>query len=169
MIFPHYRERVSCLINQFDLKTMKRFTLLDSGSVMTRRDMARILSEFTLLIDRVPDSDKTCSFADDTSRVARQMCQLNLMGVDPRYQSLSNFRPYEVLTKSQFLTILARLVYGESYDTTASAAKQKAWYKKQINLLYKAHIIPSRSERGLATNDFVVHAFLKVLQIDKSK
>lgn len=99
---------------------------------ITRIELSKMISNYAInILKKNPDTSKKCQFSDISDRLNSQYdswvtkaCQLWLM-----WQWISNFRPYNNVTRAEFGTILSRLLYWNKYDWWTP------YYNKHINNL----------------------------------
>lgn len=99
---------------------------------ITRIELSKMISNYAInVLKKKPDTSKKCQFNDISDRLNSQYdswvtkaCQLWLM-----WQWISNFRPYNNVTRAEFGTILSRLLYWNKYDWWTP------YYNKHINNL----------------------------------
>lgn len=127
--------------------------------------MARLLAEFSIIVlKKTPNTHKDCHFTDSKNKAARQVCQLNLMGIDSNFDALLEFQPDLLLTNEQFSMIISRLVYGDGYDTSASEIEKKMRYKKHARMLSKIGIVAQDDGSGMVRKNTVLQTFLALLE-----
>lgn len=81
------------------------------------------------VMDLQPDLTKSCTFGDIVGEDAEMKkyitlsCQLWLMGyMGDGMTQASNFNPNELVTRDQFATLFARMLYGNKYSSSANSA-----------------------------------------------
>lgn len=94
---------------------------------MTREQFAKIASAYALhVLDIKPDMSRStvCSaysdIADrgDLTYWMQVSCMLNIMGQKSDGKTPDNtFRPEEIVTRSQYLTVLSRMLFGDAYNS----------------------------------------------------
>ena len=86
---------------------------------ITRIELSKMISNYAInVLKKKPDTSKKCQFNDISDRLNSQYdswvtkaCQLWLM-----WQWISNFRPYDKVTRAEFGTILSRLLWWDKYN-----------------------------------------------------
>ncbi len=99
---------------------------------ITRIALSKMISNYaTNLLKKKVDTSKKCQFSDVSDKLnkdydfwATRACQLWLM-----WQWITEFRPYDNVTRAEFGTILSRLLWWNKYDGWTP------YYKKHINQL----------------------------------
>lgn len=99
---------------------------------ITRIELSKMISNYAInILKKKPDTSKKCEFSDVSDRSNIQYdswvvnsCQLWLM-----WQWISNFRPYDKVTRAEFGTILSRLLWWDKYNGW------NPYYKKHVNQL----------------------------------
>jgi hypothetical protein len=97
-------------------------TTIDNANMygnLTRIALAKMIANYAMnILDLEPDTDKECVFSDVTEALDEQYdmgvtnaCQLGLMGVD-----ITRFRPYDIVNRGEFGTVLSRALRGEKYN-----------------------------------------------------
>lgn len=91
--------------------------------VLYRKIAAKIASEFAMkVLDISPDTTRTCKF-DDISNENEELkyymklsCQLGIMWLDYYGRPTNVFNPNHFVTRDQFVTILSRMLFRETYN-----------------------------------------------------
>ena len=99
---------------------------------ITRIELSKMISNYVInVLEKKLDNSKKCQFFDITAELDKQYdnwvtkaCQLWLMG-----QWISEFRPYDKVTRAEFWTILSRALYWEKYNWW------NPYYTKHLNQL----------------------------------
>lgn len=99
---------------------------------ITRIELSKMISNYAMnILKKKPDTSKKCEFSDVSDKLNIQYdlwvvnsCQLWLM-----WQWISNFRPYDKVTRGEFGTILSRLLWWDKYNGW------NPYYKKHVNQL----------------------------------
>ena len=99
---------------------------------ISRIELAKMISNYAIkILNKKWDTTKKCVFTDVISDLDKQYdnwvtnaCQLWLMG-----QWIYKFRPYDKVTRTEFGTILSRLLYWNKYDWW------NPYYRKHLNQL----------------------------------
>ena len=99
---------------------------------ITRIELSKMISNYVInVLKKKIDTSKKCNFSDITEEFNKQYdnwvtkaCQLWLMG-----QWISEFRPYDKVTRAEFWTILSRALYWEKYNWW------NPYYTKHLNQL----------------------------------
>ena len=99
---------------------------------ITRIELSKMISNYVIkVLKKYPDTSKICNFSDITENLDNQYdnwvtksCQLWLM-----WQWITNFRPYDKVSRAEFWTILSRVLYWEKYNWW------NPYYKKHLNQL----------------------------------
>ncbi len=88
-----------------------------------RKSAAKMMSQFAMNIFwRVPDTQKSCKFIDIKNEDPElqwyivRSCQLGIMWVDYYGNPETIFNPNYVLTADQLVTILSRILFGNTYN-----------------------------------------------------
>lgn len=106
---------------------------------VTRIELAKMISNYAInVLKKKWDTNKKCKFNDISDKLdqkydnwVKNACQLSLM-----WQWITNFRPYDKVTKAEFWTILSRLLYWNEFDV-----KYEAYYLWHLNQLLRVWII----------------------------
>ena len=109
---------------------------------ITRIELSKMISNYVInVLEKKLDNSKKCQFFDITAELDKQYdnwvtkaCQLWLMG-----QWISEFRPYDKVTRAEFWTILSRALYGDKYNWW------NPYYEKHLNQLNSVWIIKNIS------------------------
>lgn len=110
---------------------------------ITRIELSKMISNYVInVLEKKLDNSKKCQFFDITAELDKQYdnwvtkaCQLWLMG-----QWISEFRPYDKVTRAEFWTILSRALYGDKYNWW------NPYYEKHLNQLNSVWIIKNISD-----------------------
>ena len=131
------------------ITTAKNIEKANLSWPMTRAAMAKMLSNYAInVLGKEPDTSKTPHFWDISKEVDKQYdnwitlaYQLWIMWVWAK-----NFRPYDPVTRGEFVTVLSRMLY----DTPDWTWKSK-YYEPHMAKLYNEWIIsktdPSKTEK----------------------
>ena len=110
---------------------------------ITRIELSKMISNYVInVLEKKLDNSKKCQFFDITAELDKQYdnwvtkaCQLWLMG-----QWISEFRPYDKVTRAEFWTILSRALYGDKYNWW------NPYYEKHLKQLNAVWIIKNISD-----------------------
>jgi hypothetical protein len=104
---------------------------------ITRAEMAKMLSVYAEdVLGVTPDTAKACTFTDidsvkgDLHDFIIKSCQLGIMG-----QGITEFRPYDTLSRAEFGTALSRVLWGDTYNGGTP------YYAKHLEALKDAGIM----------------------------
>lgn len=96
-----------------------------TGSLL-RKHAAKMISQFALNVLEKKENDLfVCSFSDMSTESpemqynARLACKLGLMGLKSDGTPDTKFNPNGEVTRAQFGTMLSRLLYNSTYNTTS--------------------------------------------------
>ena len=112
---------------------------------ITRAELAKMLSVYTtdVLKKEKVQWDIACEFTDtnqtnkDLLPYITQVCQLGIMGVQSDGKTpLKRFNPSSLVTRAEFGTVLSRVLYGSTYNSTSTQ-----WREWHLNNLKKDNII----------------------------
>jgi hypothetical protein len=116
-----------------------------------RKELAKMISMFTIqVIGIYPDTHKTqCDAYNDTKYLSEEMqfyiktaCQLDLMGLEDDGQTpQKSFNPNGSVPRSEFGTVLSRLIYGDQYNIYAGDPTTLLWYEKHLQALNRDNIM----------------------------
>ncbi len=116
-----------------------------------RMEAAKMISLFTTkIIWLAPNTKKTwCDTYPDITALSDEMkyyiktaCQLDIMWLKQDWQTPDVvFNPKEYVTRSQFWTMLSRLIYGNRYNIYSWEEYRYKWYEKHLIALHKDNII----------------------------
>jgi hypothetical protein len=114
-------------------------------SKITRAELAKMLSVYaTDVLEKEPVQwDITCDFTD-TNQVNKdllpyitQVCELGIMGLQSDGKTpLKRFNPNAYVTRAEFGTVLSRVLYGTTNNTSSPQ-----WREGHLNNLKKSNII----------------------------
>jgi len=99
------------------ITTMSSIDQADMYGTLTRVALAKMISNYVLELGlQTPDTSKECNFSDVSETLDAQYanwvtnaCQLGLMGV-----GITEFRPFDVVTRAEFGTVLSRALWGDA-------------------------------------------------------
>jgi hypothetical protein len=104
--------------------------------------MAKMITNFAIRIaGMVPDISRQCNFTDIANQSTEMKlyiklsCQLGLMGLKSDGTPDTTFNPTDEVTRSQFGTVLSRLIRGTRYDGGTP------YYQAHLQALNTAHIM----------------------------
>lgn len=104
--------------------------------------MAKMISNFAVRVaGRTPDTNRECDFADignestELKFYIKLSCQLGLMGLQSNGTPDTVFNPRSEVTRSQFGTVLSRLIRGDTYNGGTP------YYAPHLNALKAAGIM----------------------------
>jgi hypothetical protein len=112
---------------------------------ITRAELAKMLSVYaTDVLEKEPVQwDITCDFTDtnqtnkDLLPYITQVCELGIMGVQSDGKTpLTKFNPNSLVTRAEFGTVLSRVLYGTTNNTSSPQ-----WREGHLNNLRKSNII----------------------------
>jgi len=100
------------------ITTKDTYEAANMTAPITRAEMAKMLSNYAKKFqEKTPDTSATCNFNDtasvggDLAVAIVESCQLGIMG-----QGISNFRPYDTITRAEFGTALSRVLWDKTYE-----------------------------------------------------
>jgi hypothetical protein len=100
------------------ITTKDTYEAANMTAPITRAEMAKMLSNYAKKFKNMtPDTSATCNFGDtasvggDLAVAIVESCQLGIMG-----QGISNFRPYDTITRAEFGTALSRVLWDKTYE-----------------------------------------------------
>ena len=99
------------------ITTMDSYERANMTANITRAEMAKMLANWAKDTGKTPDTSKACTFNDtasvkgDLAVAIVEACQLGLMG-----QGITNFRPYDTISRAEFGTALSRALWGGKYE-----------------------------------------------------
>ena len=100
------------------ITTKDTYEAANMTAPITRAEMAKMLSNYAKKFKNMtPDTSATCNFGDtasvggDLAVAIIESCQLGIMG-----QGISNFRPYDTITRAEFGTALSRVLWDKTYE-----------------------------------------------------
>jgi hypothetical protein len=119
------------------ITTMGTYEAANMTAPITRAEMAKMLSNYAKKFQNAtPDTSKECSFGDtksiggDLAVAIIESCQLGIMG-----QGITNFRPYDTITRAEFGTALSRVLWEGKYEGG------NPYYALHLNALQSAGIM----------------------------
>ena len=128
---------------------------------MTRAEMAKFIAQFALIsLKRTPANlNKDCSnFADSIASYSTEMknymtlaCKYEYMWVTPTYWVMSDFMPAKNLSRAEFGTVLSRILWWNTYESTNSL-----YYTKHLNALKKSGIITDTNPDLVESRGYVM-------------
>lgn len=115
-----------------------------------RSHFAKMITEFAIkVLGKKPNTKITCTFADITHESVemkfyiKTACQLGLMGRESDGKTTQKiFNPKDTITRAQFGTVVSRLLYSATYNTTDKVNR----YGRHLQALKKAEIINNISK-----------------------
>ena len=122
------------------ITTMPTIEQANMNSPIIRAEIAKMLANWVKNSWAVPDYSKSCNFSDissvkwDLYTAIIESCQLWIMG-----QWISNFRPYDTITKWEVSTAISRILWGSTYEwwtpyyVSHINALQAVWVLDNIN------------------------------------
>ena len=117
--------------------TMSSIDNANMYGAITRAEMAKMLSVYaTEVLGYAPNEGAACSFTDtasvqgDLATAIVEACQLGLMG-----QGITEFRPYDTISRAEFGTALSRTLWGSKYEGGTP------YYANHLNALKAAGIM----------------------------
>ena len=129
------------------ITTMNTIEWARMNDWLTREEMAKMISNYAVnILWKTPDTTKSCYFVDsninpDLVQYVTESCQLWLM-----WQWVTSFRPKDSVTRSEFWTVLSRLLYWSTYEwweqyyTNHLKALQINWIMSDISNPYMAEV-----------------------------
>lgn len=105
---------------------------------LTRVEMSKMIANWAeKVVGTKADTSKACNFTDlggvkdqELYGTIIKSCQMGIMG-----QGISQFRPFDVVTRAEFGTILSRVLWGDKYDGGTP------YYAAHLNALKTAGIM----------------------------
>lgn len=105
------------------ITTMNTIKKADMWGVLYRAHMAKMISNFAISLGGlVPNTGKNCTFNDISNQSSelrfyiKLACQLGLMGLNTNGTPDHEFNPEAIVTRSQFGTILSRVIRWSQYN-----------------------------------------------------
>jgi len=134
--------------HSYDITTMPSCQEADMDGVLIRKHAAKMMSNYSMqVLGHSPDLSKTCDFSDmineneEMKSFAILACQLGIMGLRSDGTPDIAFNPNGLIDKAQFATILSRVLYGNTHNTTDSC-----WYCQHVKALQDSGIIKVTSD-----------------------
>ncbi|EKD24978.1 MAG: hypothetical protein ACD_80C00142G0020 [uncultured bacterium (gcode 4)] len=122
---------------------------LEDGIV--RKELAKMMTMFTIQIFGIyPDTHKAwCDAFTDTKNLTSEMkfftktaCQLDLMGLEPNGRTPKKvFDPNDPVPRTEFGTVLSRLIYGDQYNVYTWEELIFKFYEKHLKALNRDGIM----------------------------
>jgi hypothetical protein len=105
---------------------------------LTRVEMSKMIANWAeQVVGTKADTSRACNFTDlggvkdqELYGTIIKSCQMGIMG-----QGISQFRPFDVVTRAEFGTILSRVLWGNKYDG------ETPYYAAHLNALKTAGIM----------------------------
>lgn len=123
---------------QMGLTTQPTIDSADMYGSLTRIAFAKMISSYVLQLGlQTPNTSLECSFSDVSTALDAQynnwvttLCQLGLVG-----NWTQNFRPFDLITRAEFGTMLSRAIWGDANNGG------EPYYINHLNALKSAGII----------------------------
>ena len=117
------------------------------NGTLTRIEMAKMLSNYAInVLWKTPDTSKQCNFLDISNSLdakydywVTKACQLGIM-----WQNVKNnkFRPYDTVTRAQFVSALSRMMYWIN-----DGSWKVKYYEPHMSKLYNEWIISKKDPK----------------------
>jgi len=135
------------------LTTMPSIQQANINGKIIREHFAKMITEFAIkVLEKKPDTKKSCTFADAKNEseemqfYIKTACQLGLMGREADGKNTkSSFDPTATITREQFATIVSRLLYGTTNNSTDAINRAT----KHLQALHDAKIINNISNPSM--------------------
>lgn len=195
------KERNDAYLRAYNLWIINANTIQKANleGVLYRKIAAKMASEFAMkVLNILPDTTRTCEF-DDISNEGEELqyymrlsCQLGIMWLDYYGEPTSIFNPNHFVTRDQFVTILSRMLFRETYNLkteelsffdkvrnfavhTVNNVTQALhlnlriyspldWYTKHLEAIKKLWIITNYT---ITTKEFRIYVLLILYRIDQ--
>lgn len=118
------------------ITTMSTIEEANMDFEIIRAEIAKMLANWVKSLGRIPDTSKSCNFGDidwvkwDLHTAIIESCQLGIM-----WQWVSDFRPFDKITKWEVYTAVSRIIWNSVYDWW------EPFYWKHMNALYNEWVI----------------------------
>lgn len=141
----------------YDIKatTMPTFEQARTDDGLLRKELAKMMSVFAMKIfNKSPDLSRVCSFSDiagtatSEQRYIKLACQLWLMGLNQAGDPKPTFEPNEYVTRAQFGTVFARLIYNGKYNIPLTDTTVPRW-KKHLDALKRDAIMTKVDDEAI--------------------
>lgn len=123
----HDRDDVYQWAYELGITTAPTVQEANMDGLVYRKAAAKMVTVFaTQVVGLRPDTSKPCDFRDigreppELQNYIHLACQLGLMGLDYHGQPEQFFNPNYPLTRDQFVTILSRTLFGNTYNIQAN-------------------------------------------------
>lgn len=114
---------------------------------LLRKELAKMMSVFAMKIfDKQPDPSRVCVFTDIAGTASSEQkyiklaCQLWLMGLNQAGAPKTTFEPNDYVTRAQFGTVFARLIYNGKYNIPVTETIIP-WWKRHLDALKRDAIM----------------------------
>ncbi len=195
------KERNDAYLRAYNLwiTTVSPIQNAELDTQLLRKFAAKMIAEFAIeVVGILPDEGKLCSFTDISEETPelqyymRLSCKLGIMGLDYYGDADTVFNPNYVVTRDQFVTLLSRTLFRDTYNiqqgelTFYDKAKNfvshsmtnisKAlginmvistpldWYTKHLQAIKKLWIITNYT---LSTKEFKGYVMIIMYRLDK--
>ena len=117
-----------------------------------RSELAKMVSQYEVqILQKKPDEGKACHhYSDVTSRYKAldqyitEACELGLMWVDNNGDQVFHFRPKDLVTRGEYMTVVSRMLYGNKYDISDDEKWKVPFYQYHMDTLVSEGIFNHR-------------------------
>lgn len=138
----------------FSIWSTTKTTLEDAeyNREIRRSELAKMVSEYAVqILHQVPEQGKTCHHYNDVTSRYKTMdpyitmvCALGLMWVDNNGDQMIHFRPKDLVTRGEYMTVLSRMLYGRKYDISDDEIGKVPFYQYHLDNLVSQGIFNHR-------------------------
>jgi hypothetical protein len=144
---PYSAELTQAFSYAYDIGITTKCPITEAniGGQLQRNHFTKMITEFAIkVLDKTPDTKLSCTFADTTNESAemkfyiKTACQLGLMGREADGKTTQKtFNATDNVTRAQFGTVLSRLLYGTTNNSTDKINR----YNKHLQALNEVGIM----------------------------
>lgn len=140
---------------------------LPAGAI-ERKDAARMFVFFAKILDKNRQLNTSCVYPDiygygiddmDRSYIL-EACRMGLMGLKADWSVAETFVPYGIFSKTQFGTVLSRMLYGDKYNSINPDDANR--YGSHLSVLQNAWLISKEDFTKYADLSYTWTIFQKV-------
>ena len=125
------------------ITTQETIEKADLNRGLTRAEMAKMMSVYaTKVLGKKAVKADLPSYADtqeikgDLADYIQLAYQLGIMGIDAKGNAIANFNPYAEVTRSEFGTVLSRVLFGDKFNQEG-----EKFFEKHLEALKAADIM----------------------------